>query len=215
MTLAGSAGPDHAAAPAARQSALPAVTAHATPAPLLPEAQIVALVEQTLGGEQAAFMQLVEWHTGSVYALTRRMLGNALDAEDAGQETFLRAYRNLARFDRSRRFKTWLLAIAANYCIDRLRQRRDNQVSLDAVPCAAAASDTREPEAQTLRAEERRLVRQALHQLPANYRQLSLLRYWHDLSYREMERVTGLSEAIIKSRLYRARQMLARALEPE
>jgi RNA polymerase sigma-70 factor (ECF subfamily) len=213
MTLAENAVHDHDATQDERQADLPADNAHAPPPPPQEE-QTIALVERSLAGEPMAFMLLVEWYTGAIYALAHRMLGNPQDAEDACQETFLRAYLHLARFDRSRRFKTWLLAIASNYCVDRLRRRHDHQLPLDAVTYPDDDA-TLEPEAQTLRAEERRLVRQALHQLPANYRQLSLLRYWHDLSYREMERVTGLSEAIIKSRLYRARQMLARALEPE
>ena len=78
------------------------------------------LVRQVLAGDQQAFAQLVEEYQRPVYNLTYRMLGNAGEAEDAAQEAFLRAYQHLDRYDIDRSFKTWLLSIASNYCIDRI-----------------------------------------------------------------------------------------------
>lgn len=169
------------------------------------------LIEQTLAGNQAAFAQLVERYSGVVYNHAYRMLGNAHDAEDAVQEIFVRAYLHLATFDRARRFVNWLLSIASNYCIDRLRRRRYNWLTLDDVafwlPSTAPG-----PERHALATERRDTVQAALQQLPASYRQVMVLRYWNDLSYQEIATVTGLTESTVKTRLHRGRKMLAAAL---
>lgn len=82
------------------------------------------LVKQTLAGDQQAFGELVQHYERDVFNLAYRMLNNRGEAEDAAQEAFLRAYTNLDRYDRERSFKTWLLSITSNHCIDRLRRRR-------------------------------------------------------------------------------------------
>src|ERR671932_474093 len=105
------------------------------------QADEIGWIERTLQGDRTAFAQLMHRYAGAVYNLAYRMLGNAQDAEDASQEIFLRAYTRLASFDRTRRFSTWLLSIASNYCIDRLRRRRFSWLTLDdaafAVPTKA------------------------------------------------------------------------------
>lgn len=93
----------------------------------------IGLVERALAGDQLAFTQLMQRYAGAVFNLAYRMLGNAQDAEDASQEIFLRAYTRLESFDRARRFSTWLLSIASNYCIDRLRRQRMSWLTLDDV----------------------------------------------------------------------------------
>jgi RNA polymerase sigma-70 factor (ECF subfamily) len=174
----------------------------------------VGWVEQALRGDRAAFGQLMHRYAGAVYNLAYRMLGNAEDAEDASQEIFLRAYTRLASFDRERRFSTWLLSIGSNYCIDRLRRRRFAWMSLDD---AAYALPTNEPgpERSALNHEQRAIVQQALQKLPETYRLVMVLRYWQDLTYEEIAQTTGLPESTIKTRLHRARHMLAEALGPE
>jgi RNA polymerase sigma-70 factor (ECF subfamily) len=81
-------------------------------------------LDKALNGDAQAFTDLVEAYQKPVYNLCYRMLGNSQDAEDAAQETFLRAYKSMRRYDRSRPFSTWLLSIAAHYCIDQIRRRR-------------------------------------------------------------------------------------------
>src|SRR5919202_6872667 len=88
-------------------------------------------IEAAQRGDQDAFARLVEAYKQPVYNIAYRMLGNAAEAEDAAQEVFLRAYLKLASYDRERRFSSWLLAIASNYCIDVLRRRRVGLVTLD------------------------------------------------------------------------------------
>lgn len=174
----------------------------------------IGWVDQALRGDRTAFGQLMHRYAGAVYNLTYRMLGNAEDAEDASQEIFLRAYTRLESFDRQRRFSTWLLSIASNYCIDRLRRRRFSWLTLDDAAFAVPTKE-RGPERTALDHEQQAIVQRALQKLPENYRTVTVLRYWSDLSYEEISKVTGLPESTIKTRLHRARHMLAEALGPE
>jgi RNA polymerase sigma-70 factor (ECF subfamily) len=174
----------------------------------------IGWVDQALRGDRAAFGQLMHRYAGAVYNLTYRMLGNAEDAEDASQEIFLRAYTRLESFDRQRRFSTWLLSIGSNYCIDRLRRRRFSWLTLDDAAFALPSAE-RGPERTALDHERQAVVQAALQKLPEHYRMVTVLRYWSDLSYEEIAKVTGLPESTIKTRLHRARHMLAAALGPE
>lgn len=174
----------------------------------------IGWVGQALGGDHAAFGQLMHRYAGAVYNLAYRMLGSAEDAEDASQEIFLRAYTRLASFDRQRRFSTWLLSIGSNYCIDRLRRRRFAWMTLDDAAFALPSKE-RSPERIALDHEQQAIIQRALQQMPEHYRMVTVLRYWSDLSYEEIASVTGLPESTIKTRLHRARHMLAKALGPE
>lgn len=169
------------------------------------------LIRQTLGGNQQAFAELMQRYTGAAYSLAYRMLGNSHDAEDAVQEIFLRAYTHLASYDQERRFSTWLLSIASNYCVDRLRRKRFAWLTLDDVAFTLPSRE-RGPESSALANESRAAVQRALLKLPENYRLVTVLRYWHDLSYAEIAQVTNLTESTIKTRLHRARHMLMQAL---
>ena len=100
-------------------------------------------------GDPQAFTRLVEAYQTPIYNLCYRMLGEAGEAEDAAQETFLRAYTRLSRYDPQRSFKTWLFSIASHHCIDRLRKRRFAWLSLDEPPPAHPALRDREPEPET------------------------------------------------------------------
>jgi len=174
----------------------------------------IGWIEQALQGDRSAFGQLMHRYAGAVYNLAYRMLGNAEDAEDASQEIFIRAYTRLASFDRQRRFSTWLLSIGSNYCIDRLRRRRFTWMTLEDAAYALPSNEPG-PERSALNREQQAIVQQALQKLPDTYRLVMVLRYWQDLSYEEIGRATGLPESTIKTRLHRARHMLAAALGPE
>lgn len=174
-----------------------------------PEEQIWIL--KSLQGDQQAFAQLVSHYQRHVHNLTYRMLGNAEDAEDATQEAFLRAYVALPSFQMGRKFSSWLLSIASNLCIDILRRRRYAWLSLEDVSFRLVAP-SEEPSRAVLRQEEAGQVQHLLSRLPEKYRLVVILRYWYDLSYEEIVEMTGLSLNTVKTRLHRARNMLARAL---
>jgi len=174
-------------------------------------------VSATLNGDQEAFAEIVYSFTDAVYNLCYRMLSNREEAEDAAQETFIRAHRALASYDASRSFKTWLLSIASNHCIDRIRKRRVQYLSLDdpiaSEATLALSSDEPTPEEATLDHERERLVGRLMNELPGEYRAAVVLRYWYDYSYQEIAEALSTTESAIKSRLFRARQMLADRLE--
>ena len=177
---------------------------------------IVDWVIRARGGDQEAFAELVYLYQDPVYNFCYRMLGESVEAEDATQETFLRVHRNLHRYDTARSFKTWLLSIASNHCIDRLRKRRMQYVSLDDEPTAAAlalSSSDPTPEVAALQGERSDAIQALLQQLDEHYRLAVIYRYWYEYSYAEIAREMNTSESAIKSRLHRARRRLAELLE--
>lgn len=173
------------------------------------------LVAKVLSGDQQAFAMLVETYQQQVYNLTYRMLNNVGEAEDAAQEAFLRAYQHLDRYDPTRSFKTWLLSIASNHCIDRIRKRRMTLLSIDEPlpPHPELVSKTVGPEDALLLDERDGLIQELLSELPNDYRAAVVLRYWYDMSYAEIAETLDTTESAIKSRLFRARQTLAQKLE--
>lgn len=173
------------------------------------------LVAQTLNGDREAFAELVNRYQRSVYNLTYRMLGESREAEDAAQEAFLRAYQHLKRYDMKRSFKTWVLSIASNYCIDRLRKRRLTWLSLDEPlpPHPALSSNQPGPEQSAVTSERQSAVQSLLAELQPDYRAAVVLKYWYDMSYAEIAETLDTTESAIKSRLFRARQMLAKKME--
>jgi len=167
-------------------------------------------IQRAMAGDQEAFTHLVEAYQTPVYNLTYRMLGDAKEAEDAAQETFLRAYTHLATYQRDKKFSSWLLAIASHYCIDYLRRKHFNWLSLDELPFSDQASaEGNQPEEAVIRQEERDEVHRMLNALPPPYRAAIILRYWYDLSCQEIAAIMDTTESAIKSRLFRAREMLA------
>jgi RNA polymerase sigma-70 factor (ECF subfamily) len=172
---------------------------------------------QAQQGDQQAFAKLVEAYQLAVFNLAYRMLGNPSEAEDAAQETFLRAYTRLHTCDPQRKFSSWILAIASHYCIDRLRRRRGKDpVSLEELNSGRWLPDGKlKPEEQALRQEQSVLIQRLLGELPADYRLVIILRYWHDLSYEEIAQITQTTESAVKSRLHRARQVMGEKLSAE
>jgi len=163
-------------------------------------------------GDKNAFGQLIEAYQGPVYNLAYRMLGNAGEAEEAAQEAFIRAYTRLDSYDPAHKFSTWLLSITSNYCIDQIRKRRAVLLSIDEPlpPHPALHSDNNKgPEAQYLAQEREALVQGMLRELPDEYRQAVVLRYWYDMSYEEIAEVQKTTVSAVKSRLFRARRQLA------
>ena len=172
-----------------------------------------SLVERTRRGDPSAFAQLVETYQTPVYNLAYRMLGNTNDAEDAAQETFLRAYAQLSRFHVGQKFATWLLSIDAHYCIDRLRRRRFLWLSLeDRALDDTLVSVSPEPDDELLRRESQQEIERLLERLAPANRLVVVLRYWHEQSIEEIAQTTGDSVGTVKVRLHRARQALAKAL---
>lgn len=176
----------------------------------------LVLIRRTRAGDQQAFASLVGMYQTQVYNLCCRMLGNAADAEEAAQETFLRAFSRLKTYDEERKFSSWLLSIGSHYCIDRLRRRRFTWMDIDDLaPKLESPHHEERPEQAYLQAEMSDEIQGKLDQLPALYRSVLVLRYWHHASYQEMGDVLGISESAVKSRLHRARKAMAELMLQE
>ncbi len=170
------------------------------------------VVERARHGDQSAFSQLVGLYQAPVYNLAYRMLGTAVEAEDAAQETFLRAYSQIKSFKAEYKFSSWLLSIASHYCIDRLRRNKFRWLSLDAETMVETLrSDKPDPEETALRNERSGEAQKLLQALPPAYRVVVTLRYWNEMSVEEIAQVTHDSVSNVKVKLFRARQMMAQA----
>ncbi len=166
-------------------------------------------VEAARRGDKQAFSQLVHAYQRPVYNLTYRMLGNSEEAEDAAQETFLRAYARLGQYDPQMKFSTWVFSIANHHCIDRLRKRRATHISIDDNPVLEnLQEDTPQPEHQALEQEQSVELQGLINLLEPEYRTPLVLRYWEEMSYEEIAEAMGVTVAAVKSRLFRARQQL-------
>jgi RNA polymerase sigma-70 factor (ECF subfamily) len=173
------------------------------------EIQIEWLIEARKG-DSDAFGRVVEAFQKPVYNLCYRMLGNPEDAEDAAQESFWRAYQGLSKYDFQRSFGTWMLSIAAHYCIDRLRRKRLTFLSLESLlPEDDAPDYTPGPEVLAGRNQEREVVQVLLKALNPEERAMITMRYWYDMSYEEIGEALSCSVSAVKSRLHRARRALA------
>jgi RNA polymerase sigma-70 factor (ECF subfamily) len=167
-------------------------------------------LEAAQNGDPQAFSMLVDMYAKPVYNLCYRMLGNAQDAEDAAQESFLRAYRSLSRYDPNRKLITWLLSIAAHYCIDQQRRVKAPQVSLDETAPLELAERRAGPERSYIQQETSDEVQHLLAQIAPRDRAAIILYYWYDLSYQEIAGQLKVTESALKTRLHRARRSLAK-----
>ncbi|MBT3239771.1 MAG: sigma-70 family RNA polymerase sigma factor [Chloroflexi bacterium] len=173
---------------------------------LQPEAEWIAKAQK---GDDEAFSRLVEVFQRPVHNLCYRMLGNANDAEDAAQETFIRAYKAIKRYDPSRKFSTWLLTIASNYCIDQHRRRKLPTFSYDSMPVPDISDNNPGIDRLMVLGENKEKVMELLDILNPKDRSAVILRYWYDYSYDEIANSLSLSNSAVKSRLHRARKELA------
>jgi RNA polymerase sigma-70 factor (ECF subfamily) len=167
------------------------------------------LARRVRNGDRQAFGELVQLHERTVFNVAYRMLGNVRDAEDAAQDTFLRAYRFFDRYDPGRPLGPWLRKMAANICLNRIEAGRPAS-ELDV---AASPDPHPGPEAQVLMHDRERLIRAALLALPGRQRLVIELRHFQDLSYEEIAAEIRRPVSDVKSDLFRARRALAERLK--
>ena len=173
-------------------------------------------IEAALQGDQEAITLLVEASQKPGYVICYRMIGNAMEAEDAAQEAFVKAITKLHTFDTSRPFRPWLFRVASNLCRDRLRRRKPTY-SLDGMGEDGAwewkAGTAINPERQVEEQEQQAMIRRLLDTLSPKDRAVVTLFYWEDLSYEEIAQATDLTISAVKSRLFRARRALAEEMQ--
>ncbi len=181
-----------------------------------------ALAAAASRGSNEAFRELVERYQRPVYSLLVRIVRRPESAEDLAQETFLKAFRALGRFDPSRKFSSWLFKIAHNAALDELRRQGGEMLSLDApagpdeAPMELPADPAAENPLERLSSREAgRALERAVARLRPQYREVLLLRFAQDLSYDEIAEVLGIPLGTVKIHLFRARAELARAMRGE
>ena len=180
------------------------------------------LAKLARNGDLRAFGELVDLYKDKIYHLAYRMLHNVQEAEDVVQETFLRVYTNLNRYDEMQKFSTWIYRIGTNLCIDRLRKRKPSY-SLDAEVndgdgddwYSMLASQDRTPEGELILSETQQQVRDAIDALPEKYKSVVILRYLHDMSLQEISEILDMPVSTIKTRVHRGREYLRERLEKD
>jgi len=170
-----------------------------------------ALLSRARKGDGHAFSALVQRYERLVYRVAYRLLGDPDEADDAAQEVFVRLFDSLADFRGEARLSTWLYRATRNRCVSTLRRQRP-VISLEEVEGTPPGNGIDDPEEALLRQETTDLVQRALGSLPEMYRTLMVLRHLEGLSYADIAEVTGLPVGRVKSRLFRARELLREEL---
>ncbi|HEX3157802.1 MAG TPA: sigma-70 family RNA polymerase sigma factor [Gemmatimonadaceae bacterium] len=182
-----------------------------------------AVVTAFLGGEERAFQELVERYQTRLLNFVFRTIGDREKAEDLVQEVFIRVYRHLHRFDRSKKFSTWIYTIASNLAKNELRNRSRNPLVLfqtirknwqdDDRPLQFEDNTTR-PDDLYRKRHLRALVEGSVAQLPEHHREVFVLRELEGKSYEEIAEITSTNLGTVKSRLNRARNSFAEIIAP-
>jgi RNA polymerase sigma-70 factor, ECF subfamily len=171
------------------------------------------LVATAVGGVEGSFEEIVRRYQRPISAYVYRMVGNYESALDLTQEIFIKVYNSLARYRAEFKFSTWIFKIAHNSAVDHLRRSATRELSL----INGSENDQFElpvesgilsPEQESERRERRVEIESVIRALPANYRELVILRHSQDLTYEEIVEVTGLPLGTVKNRLFRAREMM-------
>ncbi|NSW53713.1 MAG: sigma-70 family RNA polymerase sigma factor [Anaerolineae bacterium] len=180
------------------------------------DTQIERWLDAAIQGNDEAYGHLVEYYQTGVFNLCYRMLNNRQEAEDAAQEVFWRAYNALHRYDRDRSFQTWLLSIASHFCIDQQRKRKLTLIDIDE-PFEETFRDGNSPtpEKTMLLRENSTQIEAMLETLKPTDRAALMLRYWYEMSEKEIAESLSLSVSAVKSRLFRARKELALAFDDD
>lgn len=178
------------------------------------ESRIREWAERARAGDPDAFGEIFRAYRGDVERLCRRLLQSAEEAEDATSEVFLRARKSFAGYDTRRPLRRWLLAVASNHCVDRLRRRATEHRIFE--PSAGDADDLAAPGPSPLRgallSEARKEVLASIHSLPDRYRVPLVLRYYADLDYDTIGEHLGVERNQVATLLFRAKQRLRKSL---
>jgi len=178
-------------------------------------AEVATLVQRTLGGDTAAFEQLIVRYERRIFSLAMKLLGSTDDAEDAAQEVFLRVFKYIHRFDTDRPIEPWLLQMTVNVCrnIGRSRQRRWNAFPAIVEPEVAVVPDSADPHAGLAEEQQRQLLWKALDSLPEKERLAVTLRDIDGRTTSEVAQILGSSETTVRSQVSRARVRMKEAID--
>ncbi len=190
----------------------------------MPDGYEEQLIERLKRRDEAAFNELVRLYETRVFRLVLRMLSDRAEAEDVAQEVFITVFKSIDGFRGDSKLSTWLYRVATNHCKNRIkyldRRARGKKREFDEIAeHSAADSATMNPQAMLARPDQQAeanqieaIVRRAIGALDEDHRELVILRDVENLSYEEIQEITGLPEGTVKSRLHRARLALAKSV---
>lgn len=173
------------------------------------------LVQNAIRGDQNSYAELLSRYRDSIFFMLLKMVSNKVDADDLTIEAFSKAFRSLNQYSPNFAFSTWLFKIATNNCIDFLRKRKNDVISVD-LPSAEnsesdslpLASSVLDPEEKLIKEQRHKIMHNIVSRLKPRYRMLIELRYFRELSYEEISEEMGLPVGTVKAQLFRARELL-------
>ncbi len=177
------------------------------------------LVKLALDGDEKAYAELLDRYKDAIYYMLLKMVNNKNDAEDLTIEAFGKAFKNIEQYTPNYAFSTWLFKIATNNCIDFIRKRKANIISIDQteedneiIP-PPLQSSTLDPEEDMIKNQKVDLMRNVVNKLKPRYRNLIELRYFNEYSYEEIAQELNLPQGTVKAQLFRARELLFNILK--
>jgi RNA polymerase sigma-70 factor (ECF subfamily) len=182
----------------------------------------LVLVQKAVDGDQKAYAELMGRYRDAIFFMLLKMVNNKSDAEDLTIEAFGKAFKNIAQYSPNFAFSTWLFKIASNNCIDYLRKKRTNFVSIDGShnedkennePTIHLKDDMPDPEENLIKDQKALLMRTIVKKLKPRYRTLIELRYFKEYSYEEIAAELDLPIGTVKAQLFRARELLFQTLK--
>lgn len=177
------------------------------------------LVLSAINGTQKAYEELFKRYKDAIFFMLLKMVNNKNDAEDLTFEAFGKAFRNIKQYSPKYAFSTWLFKIASNNCIDFLRKKKGNTISIDGrddsenertIPLE---SNTLNPEQEFIKDQKAKIMRSEVGRLKERYRRLIELRYFEEFSYDEIAKELNLPIGTVKAQLFRARELLFNTLK--
>jgi RNA polymerase sigma-70 factor (ECF subfamily) len=178
------------------------------------------LIDKAIKGDQSAYERLMKKYYKLVNNLIYRMIYNKDDVEDLTQEAFIKAFNSLEKFDHQFAFSTWLYKIASNNCIDYLRKKKLNTISIDK-EIDGEDEDLRfeipdndyKPDRNILESEKTKILTDAINSLPEKYKSVILLRHQDDMEYEEIAKKLKLPLGTVKAHIFRGRELLNKYLK--
>ena len=180
------------------------------------------LVNRALEGDQKSYAELMERYRDAIYFMLLKMVNNKSDAEDLTLEAFGKAFKKIHQYTPNYAFSTWLFKIATNNCLDFIRKRKANIVSIDQniddqegqyiSPTSMLSSGNPDPEEKLIKEQNIQLIQDIVSKLKPRYRKLVELRYFKEYSYEEIADELNLPLGTVKAQLFRARELLSNIL---
>jgi len=177
------------------------------------------LVKLAINGDEKAYAELLDRYKDAIFYMLLKMVNNKNDAEDLTIEAFGKAFKNIEQYTPNYAFSTWLFKIATNNCIDFIRKKKANVISIDQaeeendMAPPPLLSSSLDPEEGMIKNQKVSLMRSVVNKLKPRYRNLIELRYFKEYSYEEIAKELNLPLGTVKAQLFRARELLFNILK--